>query len=60
MAEAKARPEAQSDGESGRPPPPKEVLTPMERLADIGRRVLSVPKSELPAPQKTVKVKKKK
>lgn len=54
MAKAKARPKAK-----GTPPPktvsrraPNDHLSPLDRLRDLTRRVIAVPKSELPPNEK--------
>jgi hypothetical protein len=37
------------------PKPPQKPKTPLERMTELTRRLVSVPKSEIPAKRKTVK-----
>ena len=57
MAEAKARPKAQGkpEAEGVSHPPSAPPLTSLERLADLTRRIIQVPKSEVIPPKKAKK-----
>ena len=49
MAKAKARPKAKETPPKAVTPPAPNDGTPMERMRDLTRRVIAVPKSEVPS-----------